>query len=61
VAHTLQQTGERFGITRERVRQIERRALLKLRQWLEEPRPAAGAREESPAPAEDIRAWRKNA
>jgi RNA polymerase sigma factor (sigma-70 family) len=43
VAHTLQQTGERFGITRERVRQIEQRALQKLRQWLEEPRPAAAA------------------
>jgi RNA polymerase sigma factor (sigma-70 family) len=39
VAHTLQQTGERFGISRERVRQIEQRALQKLRQWLEEPRP----------------------
>jgi RNA polymerase primary sigma factor len=36
VAHTLQQTGERFGITRERVRQIEQRALRKLREWLEE-------------------------
>lgn len=35
VAHTLQQTGDRFGITRERVRQIEKRALGKLRRWLE--------------------------
>ena len=35
VAHTLQQTGDRFGITRERVRQIEKRALAKLRRWLE--------------------------
>ncbi len=35
VAHTLQQTGDRFGITRERVRQIEQRALAKLRRWLE--------------------------
>jgi len=35
VAHTLQQTGDRFGISRERVRQIEKRALLKLRRWLE--------------------------
>jgi RNA polymerase sigma factor (sigma-70 family) len=35
VAHTLQQTGDRFGITRERVRQIEKRALAKLRRRLE--------------------------
>lgn len=35
MAHTLQQTGDRFGITRERVRQIEKRALAKLRRWLE--------------------------
>lgn len=40
VAHTLQQTGERFGITRERARQIEQRALRKLRNWLE---PVPGA------------------
>lgn len=31
VARTLQETGEHFGITRERVRQIEARALEKLR------------------------------
>jgi RNA polymerase primary sigma factor len=37
VAHTLQQTGDRFGITRERVRQIEQRALGKLRFWMEQP------------------------
>ena len=37
MAHTLQQTGDRFGITRERVRQIERRALGKLRLWMEQP------------------------
>ncbi|HKA23998.1 MAG TPA: RNA polymerase sigma factor RpoD/SigA [Candidatus Eisenbacteria bacterium] len=43
MAHTLQQTGERFGITRERVRQIEQRALGKLRFWMEQP---AGANEE---------------
>src|SRR5262245_8311678 len=41
VAHTLQQTGERFGITRERVRQIEQRALAKLRFWMEQPADAA--------------------
>lgn len=35
VARTLQQTGDHFGITRERVRQIEARALEKLRQALE--------------------------
>ena len=35
VARTLAQTGEHFGITRERVRQIESRALAKLRQALD--------------------------
>ena len=35
VARTLQQTGEHFGITRERVRQIEARALEKLRRAIE--------------------------
>ncbi len=35
VARTLQQTGEHFGITRERVRQIESRALEKLRQAID--------------------------
>jgi RNA polymerase primary sigma factor len=35
VSHTLAQTGEHFGITRERVRQIEARALEKLRRALE--------------------------
>lgn len=34
-ARTLQQTGDHFGITRERVRQIESRALDKLRRALE--------------------------
>ena len=34
-ARTLQQTGDHFGITRERVRQIEARALQKLRQALD--------------------------
>jgi len=37
VAHTLQQTGDRFAISRERVRQIEQRALAKLRFWMEQP------------------------
>jgi RNA polymerase sigma factor (sigma-70 family) len=41
--HTLQQTGERFGITRERVRQIEKRALGKLKRWLEEGEGGAAA------------------
>jgi RNA polymerase primary sigma factor len=31
IARTLQETGDHFGITRERVRQIEARALEKLR------------------------------
>jgi RNA polymerase primary sigma factor len=35
VARTLQQTGEHFGISRERVRQIEARALQKLRRAIE--------------------------
>ena len=30
-AHTLEETGKMFGITRERVRQIEKRALRMLR------------------------------
>ena len=35
IARTLAETGEHFGITRERVRQIESRALVKLRHALE--------------------------
>jgi RNA polymerase sigma factor (sigma-70 family) len=35
VARSLAQTGEHFGITRERVRQIESRALEKLRHAIE--------------------------
>jgi RNA polymerase primary sigma factor len=35
IARTLQETGEHFGITRERVRQIETRALEKLRRAIE--------------------------
>ena len=34
VPHTLQETAELFGITRERVRQIEKRALNKIRETL---------------------------
>ena len=34
VPHTLQETAELFGITRERVRQIEKRALNKIREKL---------------------------
>jgi RNA polymerase sigma factor (sigma-70 family) len=37
VSRTLAQTGEHFGITRERVRQIEARALEKLRRAIELP------------------------
>lgn len=35
LTHSLQETGDHFGITRERVRQIEARALGKLRQAIE--------------------------
>lgn len=35
IARTLQETGDHFGITRERVRQIEARALERLRQAIE--------------------------
>ena len=34
VAHTLEETARLLGITRERVRQIEKRALEKLRRQL---------------------------
>jgi len=33
--HTLAETGEQFGLSRERIRQLEQRALLKLRQLIE--------------------------
>ncbi|HWP34942.1 MAG TPA: sigma-70 family RNA polymerase sigma factor, partial [Thermodesulfobacteriota bacterium] len=40
---TLEAVGERFGVTRERIRQIERRALGRLRQWLADGSAAARA------------------
>ena len=43
---TLKEIGERIGLTRERVRQIEHEALNKLREVMEgggDPLPAAGA------------------
>jgi RNA polymerase primary sigma factor len=30
-AHTLEETGQEFGVTRERIRQIEAKALAKLK------------------------------
>ena len=35
VPHSLQETADRFGIPRERVRQIEKKALEKIRKALE--------------------------
>ena len=32
ISHTLEQVGQEFGVTRERIRQIEAKALRKLRQ-----------------------------
>jgi len=43
--HTLAETGKHFGLSRERIRQLEQRALEKLRQLLEE------EDREEPAPA----------
>ena len=40
VERTLQQTGDALGVTRERVRQIEERALSRLRAMMESPNPA---------------------
>ena len=36
VTHTLEETAQLLGVTRERVRQIEKRALLKIRKALAE-------------------------
>jgi RNA polymerase primary sigma factor len=33
--HTLAEAGEQFGLSRERIRQLEQRALVKLRQLIE--------------------------
>lgn len=35
IVHTLAETGRLFGVTRERIRQIEAKALLKIRYYLE--------------------------
>jgi RNA polymerase primary sigma factor len=50
VARTLAETGQAFGITRERVRQIESRALAKLRHALELPLPIAPVGPPPPIP-----------
>jgi RNA polymerase primary sigma factor len=34
-SHTLEETGQEFGVTRERIRQIESKALLKLKKHRE--------------------------
>ena len=52
IARTLQETGEHLGLSRERVRQVEARALEKLRQTIEL---ADGARSSTPAVREE--AW----
>ena len=44
VAHTLRDTAKHFGITRERVRQIEAACMLKLRKMMEEQEKEAEAR-----------------
>ena len=51
-ARTLAETGEMFGISRERTRQIEKRALLKLRRLLElvERAPARSPEKKGPTP-----------
>jgi RNA polymerase primary sigma factor len=44
IARTLAQTGAQFGISRERVRQIEHRALTKLRRFILEQETEAAAK-----------------
>lgn len=39
-SQTLQAIGAKYGISRERVRQIEAKAIRKLRKWLRDPRKA---------------------
>jgi RNA polymerase primary sigma factor len=51
VSRSLQETGDHFGISRERVRQIEARALEKLRQTIEL---ADGGRVTGPAVREEV-------
>ncbi len=41
--HTLAEAGQHFGLSRERIRQLEHRALERLRQLLEDEEPAEGA------------------
>jgi RNA polymerase sigma factor (sigma-70 family) len=41
VGRTLQQTGDALGVTRERVRQIEERALARLRAMMDVPKPVS--------------------
>ena len=33
---TLEEVGQQFGVTRERIRQLQNGALLKLRRWIEQ-------------------------
>ena len=32
ITHTLEEVGQKFGVTRERIRQIEAKALMKIRE-----------------------------
>lgn len=36
ISHTLEETGKLFGVTRERIRQIEAKSLMKLDLWNQE-------------------------
>lgn len=47
ITHTLEEVGKEFGVTRDRVRQIEAKALEKIRQFIRSDNPfAKWAREE---------------